>query len=99
MNSPNCIDHLLHEDFGALVLDVSLGCGEKGADSVDRDAGFYEGRARLLQLVQAVVIGGIHDSFGGYKMVILTPVCLIDICRKLSVFAFVSFKRIASRKK
>ena len=52
----------MHEDFGTLVLDVSLGRRQERADGVDGDARLDEGRAGLLQLVKTVVVGCVHHA-------------------------------------
>ncbi len=59
----DCIfSHLLHQRLCALVLYVPLCGGEEGADGVDVDAALDEAGAGLLQLVQAVVVGGVHHA-------------------------------------
>ena len=55
--------HLLYEELGALVLYVLVSRGEEGADGVHSDAGLYEAQTHLLQLLQAVVVRSIQDSF------------------------------------
>jgi len=56
------LSHLLHENLGALVLDVSFCRGEQRADGVHRDARLDEGRTGLLQLVEAVVVCSVHHT-------------------------------------
>ena len=55
--------HLLYEELGALVLYVLVSRGEEGADGVHSDAGLYEAQTHLLQLLQAVVVRSVQDSF------------------------------------
>ena len=56
--------HLLHHGLGALVLYVSLGRGEQGAHRVHVDAALDEAGAGATQLVQTVVVGRVHQTWG-----------------------------------
>lgn len=56
------LQNLLHETLRALVLDVSLGGSKQGAHRVYIDATLDESSTGFAQLLQTVIIGGIHDS-------------------------------------
>lgn len=55
--------YLLYERLGALVLDVALGRGEQSAHCVHVDAALHEASAGAPQLLQSVVVGGIHHPW------------------------------------
>lgn len=55
-------EHLLHQTFGALVLDVSFGRRQKCAHRIDINATLNESGTSATQLLEPIVIGCIHDA-------------------------------------
>ena len=56
------LEHLVHERLRRFVLDVAFGDVEQRADGVRSDAAVHEAHARLFELVDAEMIGGVHET-------------------------------------
>lgn len=56
------LQHLLHQRLGALVLYVTLSGCQQSAHCVHIDAALHKASTGTTQLLQAVIIGGIHDT-------------------------------------
>jgi len=56
------LQDLLNQGLGALVLDITLGGGQKGANSVHIDAALHKSRTGATQFLEAIIVGGIHDT-------------------------------------